>query len=59
MSFKSDAEITEVFRGFDQKKIITSCATGKTATILNAALELIGRESVLYDGSYVDYMEKL
>lgn len=39
-----------------EKEIITSCQTGKSATAITVALELIGKPSTLYDGSYIDYV---
>ena len=44
--FKSDEELMKVFvnHGVDlNKDIITYCQTGKTATVVNVALEILGK----------------
>ncbi len=57
--YKCEEEIMKTFEqyGVDlEKEIITSCQTGKSATAITVALELIGKPSTLYDGSYIDYV---
>lgn len=57
-TFKSPDELEKLFRAhhvdFD-KRIITSCGSGVTAAIVTFALELLGVESLVYDGSWSEW----
>ncbi|MCR9144754.1 MAG: sulfurtransferase [bacterium] len=60
--FKADAEIAQVFDEkipeWKSKPIIASCGAGYAATIVLAALEKLGVQSPLYDGSYSVYSRR-
>lgn len=56
--FKSVAQLEAVFKdyGLDlNTRIITSCGSGVTASIVSFALKLLGVESVVYDGSWSEW----
>jgi thiosulfate/3-mercaptopyruvate sulfurtransferase len=37
------------------KPIVTSCGSGVNAAMLNLALDILGRKSALYDGSWTEW----
>lgn len=56
--FKSVAELRQVFEsaGIDfAKPLITSCGSGVTASIVTFALDMLGRQSLVYDGSWSEW----
>lgn len=61
--FLYDGELLEVFKHhgiiINEKPIIATCQSGKTATVLSVALDLLGIESTLYDGSYLEFSSRL
>ena len=57
-TMKDRAALAGVFAdaGVDPSKpIITTCGSGVTAAILSLALEVLGREHALYDGSWAEW----
>jgi thiosulfate/3-mercaptopyruvate sulfurtransferase len=57
-TMKTGDELTAVFRaaGVDvDRPIVTTCGSGVTAAILSLGLELMGRPSRLYDGSWSEW----
>ena len=56
---KSDEELKQIFESIgitDQSDVITTCGSGVTAAIINAALLSIGNTSVsIYDGSWTEW----
>ncbi|UTZ23886.1 sulfurtransferase [Vibrio campbellii] len=59
--FKAPEEIKQVIEvainGQDIDHVISSCGSGYAGTILLIALQLIGIDSTLYDGSYAEWKE--
>ena len=57
--FKAPEEIKQVIEvainGQDIDHVISSCGSGYAGTILLIALQLIGIDSTLYDGSYAEW----
>lgn len=56
--FKSVAELGEVFQrnGVDfERQLITSCGSGVTASIISFALAMLGKDSLVYDGSWSEW----
>jgi len=56
---KSDEELKQIFEGMgitDRTDVITTCGSGVTAAIINAALLSIGNQTVsIYDGSWTEW----
>ena len=56
---KSDEELKQIFESIgitDQSDVITTCGSGVTAAIINAALLSIGNQSIaIYDGSWTEW----
>lgn len=58
-TFKTKPELEEIFKksGVDvSKEVITMCGSGLTASMINVALHIVGKNQLrLYDGSWADY----
>ena len=55
---KSDEELTQIFKdiGVDlSKPIINTCGSGVTACVVELGLNIIGKPSKVYDGSWSEY----
>ena len=54
-TMKPQQELETLFPDTQQQPIITSCGSGITACILSLALEMIGKDSQVYDGSWAEW----
>ncbi len=54
---KADANLSEIFAPFaqGQNPVILSCGSGVTACIIALALTRLGKEAIVYDGSWAEW----